>query len=111
MSDMNWISWPFWGYHFPPAPMAWMAMSPALGNTQGHDDFAIVPTKALIAGHDQHCLLTGRNASPPTPTTSLSLLDPEVPKLPMADFSLLSEAVMRCPTSHIVLFLGPKPSL
>lgn len=67
MSDMNWISWPFWGYHFPPAPMAWMAMSPALGNTQGHDGFAIVPTKAMIAGHDQHCLLTGRNASPPTP--------------------------------------------
>lgn len=47
---MNWTSRPFWGYHFPPAPMTWVAMSPALGNTEGPDDLAIVPTKTAVAG-------------------------------------------------------------
>ena len=33
--------------------MTWVAMSPALYNTEGPDDFAIAPTKTAVAGGAQ----------------------------------------------------------
>lgn len=67
----------------------------------------------MIAGHAEHYVFwqAERPYTPQPLTTSQPAGSGELPKLPMADFLLLSEAVVRCPTSRIALFLGLKPSL